>query len=518
MQESYEKGVATRSASSFALGAVRCLAKRKHRVPWTHMVVTLPRLDERTRVRVALWTRVAVLALGLTIQNGYPQGSGPRDVTALAIDPSTPATLYAGTFEGGVFKSTNGGNSWTTINSGLTSTRVFALAIDPSTPATLYAGTGGSGVFKSTNGGTTWQPTGANIFLMVGGGQALAIDRFTPATLYAGNFFGVFKSTNGGTSWTDVNTGLPTNPSVNALAIDPFTSATLYAGTDDRVFKSTNGGTSWNPFDSGLTGRSVRALIIDPTTPATLYAGASFPGNNFTGGGVFKSTNGGNSWTDTSSGLTATHVAALAIDPATPATLYAGTNGGRAARNFFKSTNGGTSWTDTSSGLPLNTNVNALAIDPSTPATLYAGIGDLLFGTGGVFKSTNGGATWQLTGTGVPPCTYTLSPSSQSFSANFGLGGVNVTTEPICQWNAASNDSFLAIRGFPAGISGANGNGGFVYSVEANTSSSQRTGTLTIAGQTFTVTQAGNPTSSAHSITGLLDAAGRYNQKLWMRA
>ena len=131
----------------------------------------------RSLQQAAFWALAAALALGTTIQNGYAQGGGPPggDVRALAIDPSNPATLYAGTNGGGVFKSTNGGTSWTVSNSGLTGfsgAQVLALAIDPSNPATLYAGTftcngpgcsnGASGAFKSTNGGTTWQPTGAN--------------------------------------------------------------------------------------------------------------------------------------------------------------------------------------------------------------------------------------------------------------------------------------------------------------------------------------------------------------------
>ncbi|MFA5873549.1 MAG: hypothetical protein WC832_06260, partial [Anaerolineales bacterium] len=67
-------------------------------------------------------------------------------VRALAIDPTTPSTLYAGTY-GGVFKSTNGGGNWSALNTGLTNTDVYALAIDPTTPSTLYAGTHGGGVF-----------------------------------------------------------------------------------------------------------------------------------------------------------------------------------------------------------------------------------------------------------------------------------------------------------------------------------------------------------------------------------
>ena len=77
------------------------------------------------------------------------------DVRALAIDPITPRTLYAGTYGGGVFKSTDAGATWSAANTGLDSTGVTALAIDPNTPSTLYAGTGG-GVFKSTDAGATW--------------------------------------------------------------------------------------------------------------------------------------------------------------------------------------------------------------------------------------------------------------------------------------------------------------------------------------------------------------------------
>ena len=117
----------------------------------------------RSLRRAAFWALAAALALGTTIQNGYAQGGPPGEsVGSLTIDPSTPATLYAGTAGFGAFKSTNGGTSWSAVNSGLTARFVHTLAIDPSTPATLYAGTNGGGVFKSTNGGATWQPTGAN--------------------------------------------------------------------------------------------------------------------------------------------------------------------------------------------------------------------------------------------------------------------------------------------------------------------------------------------------------------------
>src|SRR5437016_2862110 len=125
------------------------------------------RLGESSGTREAAMTapRVSLpfllLALILSILGGARRADagwtaiGPEGgtVTALAINPATPTTLYAGTFSGaGVFKSTNGGASWTAINSGLpgpqVAAHVLALAIDPATPTTLYAGTN-NGVFKS---------------------------------------------------------------------------------------------------------------------------------------------------------------------------------------------------------------------------------------------------------------------------------------------------------------------------------------------------------------------------------
>ena len=136
---------------------------------------------------------IGLLALFTTSQAGLVSAgtnvwtsNGPEGGTiyALAIDPATPATLYAGTWGGGVFKSTNGGGNWSAVNTGLTNTTVRALAIDPVTPATLYAGTDGGGVFKSTNGGANW--SAANTGLTDTYVRALAIDPVTPATLYAG--------------------------------------------------------------------------------------------------------------------------------------------------------------------------------------------------------------------------------------------------------------------------------------------------------------------------------------------
>jgi photosystem II stability/assembly factor-like uncharacterized protein len=282
-----------------------------------------------------------------------------KTIYCLAIDPLTPATLYAGVYGEGLFKTTDGGQSWRPADTGLTSVVIQSLVIDPNTPTTLYAGTGNSGVFKSMDGGATWQI--ANIGLKNSTIAALAIDPANPTTLYAGTSGGgVFKSVYGGTSWNAANTGL-SQPYVSALAIDPSSSNTIYAGTLEGVSKSTDGGAHWTAASTGLAGIHVVALAIDPVTPTTIYAGTYSRG-------LFKSTDGGATWNAANNGLTGTDVLAVAIDPERPATLYAGTF----QLGVFESTDGGASWSTLRNGMPANV-VNALVIDPESPATLYAG-------------------------------------------------------------------------------------------------------------------------------------------------
>jgi photosystem II stability/assembly factor-like uncharacterized protein len=295
-----------------------------------------------------------------------------ESINTLAIDPQTPTTLYAGANGGGVFKSTDRGSSWSAINRGITYTGINALAIDPQAPTTLYAASEYGGVYKSIDGGQVWVSVNNGIALPF----ALAINPQTPTTLYAGSlsdpFYvepnGVFKSTDSGETWSNV--GLD---DIRALIIDPQSPSTLYAGrayvhdvsTYGGIYKTTDGGATWEALKIDLTyTRSdgvintylVGSLAINPKAPTTIYAA--------TGGGVFKSSDGGESW----SKITELGDSALAIDPQMPAVLYAGTGNS----GVFKSTDGGESWSAFNTGL-TNLDVNALAIDPQNPRILYAG-------------------------------------------------------------------------------------------------------------------------------------------------
>jgi photosystem II stability/assembly factor-like uncharacterized protein len=340
-----------------------------------------------------------------------PADAGP--VISLAVDPSAPETVYAGTghtatLAGTVFKSTNGGTSWGPANSGLPDLFIRSLVIDPQTPSTIYAGTSG-GVFKSVNGGESWGVV--NNGLTVLSVVALAIDPQNPSVLYTGTTAGlgngVFKTVNGGGSWTPVGTGLP-NGIVGALAVDPQTPANVYAGTQFGLFKSTTGGTagSWTSMNAGFTSPAppgINALAIDPSTPATLYAG--------TGGvGVFKSTNGAATWTAATSGITSSLINGLALDSTRPNVLYAATSSAR----VFRTTNGGSSWTPLAIGLTLPT-IESIAIS-ATGTCLHAG-SNSNGATGAVFDFAIVAGCGPLPPP-IPPLVAAVLPSSRSVQVN----------------------------------------------------------------------------------------------------
>jgi photosystem II stability/assembly factor-like uncharacterized protein len=142
--------------------------------------------------------------------------NGPNGgrVNAIAVDPSTPTTVYAATDGGGFFKSLDSGTTWTPISAGvdeLASPTMTGIAVDPATPARVYAtaslGLDG-GVFRSTDAGASWSFTSLRFL------DALAIDPATPSTLYAVGD-GVLKSSDAGANWTTVQPG-----SFQCVAID----------------------------------------------------------------------------------------------------------------------------------------------------------------------------------------------------------------------------------------------------------------------------------------------------------
>ena len=231
-----------------------------------------------------------------------PKGLG---ILSLAINPSAPATLYAGQMGSGgngVYQSIDSGGNWQQINNGLSNPDIRAITRSKNTGHPLY-GEQLRSIQNHRRGSELeqcWHRPDHSTIL------SLAVDPSTPATLYAGTYGGTFKSTDGGAHWSGINNGLVSN-FVYTLAVDPGKPATLYAGTYMGVYKSTNGGDTWSPANDGMADAWVFALAFDPNTSTTIYAG--------TDEGVYKTMDGGVHWTAINSGLTSLDIQALAVDP-----------------------------------------------------------------------------------------------------------------------------------------------------------------------------------------------------------
>ncbi len=276
-----------------------------------------------------------------------------------------------------------GANRWTSSGP---ADAVISLAIDPTNPQIVYAGSVQTGLLQTVNGGRSWRiSSGVSGYV-----SAIAVDPGTPEIVYAATQDGLLKSTDAGISWDRSLPGLrlPSSATVFSLTIDPADPSVVYAGSDVGLFRSADAGLNWtsNQYFEALY---VSSLLFDPLKPSKLYASdleSDFDYSLFSP--VSTSTDDGKTWKKSGTVPGGVNPGAFVIDPLNPSTFFAGVANGHQENpaGFYKSTDGGATWFLASTDLELS---SALVIDPTNPATLYAGTFD-----NGVYRSTDGGSTW----------------------------------------------------------------------------------------------------------------------------
>jgi len=240
--------------------------------------------------------------------NRLPPGTGELDwarlrPTRIAFAPSDPSIVYAATLHApadpdmplpedwrldgmGVYRSTDGGQTWEPANDNMTEgLGLGCIAVDPTDPQIVYAGAYfDRGLFKTTNGGATWTTINEGLPQPYGYFDAIAVDPANPQVVYAGGRRGVFKSTNGGASWAQLTAGLDPLGGATAIAVDPTNSQVVYVGTSRLgVFCTNDGGTRFQPLRQGLdeAGNLAIADLSLSADGTVLYAAV-------TGGGVYR--------------------------------------------------------------------------------------------------------------------------------------------------------------------------------------------------------------------------------------
>ena len=397
-------------------------------------------MKEQTNGTFAVvWVAVTVILIGLVPQlradehaepnkSGWVQTNGPYGGEILTIYAAPKGVLFVGTEGAGVFRSTDRGNSWAPLNTGLHYepgegfTGVTALVQKGDT---FYTGTRRT-LYASTDGGNTWHPVSSFQAHESISGIVVIGNRIYVGTLNTG----VWYSDDDGNSWLQVNDGFGPGLIRELSSIG----TTLVAGVGDRIFRkrtnademsavhddfvlqqidsfaamgdllyvggnvrnggglfvSNDEGDSWTRISVKEMKHTIMALAV---FGGTLYAGTY-------GSGVFRSDDKGKSWTPVNKGLTDRTVSTLLA--VNEDTVFAGTSEG----GIFRTMDGGDSWVEVNTGL-TNTSVGGLAV---IGKTIYAGMSERLV------RSVNGGESWQ-------PVKFSLMPSEYLFSTLSVSGG-----------------------------------------------------------------------------------------------
>jgi photosystem II stability/assembly factor-like uncharacterized protein len=390
-------------------------------------------------------------------------GEAGIPVLSLVIDQWKPSTLFAGTRGRGMFRSTDGGATWSPIVSASDATFSFAevydIEIDLQKPDVLYAAVSGTGVVRSTNAGITWtrltpevSPTGSAVThvlvretagneLLYGTAsgavfrstdrgdtwaqvrRGLEVDRIfslasarkASETVFAGTMNGAFRSTDFGTTWNPVDDKLPRVPTSVALPRSALDQTVFFYGEGLGVIASPDSAKTWAPAQRGLGGSTVTQILGD-RSGERLYASV--------GTTVFRHDRASGSWVPAGSGLTGGRVAAFAFDPDSAAGMYSATPAG-----VYRSSDGGALWR----AVPRRLSVAPVFLDT------HPTIGTRVFASGeqGFFVSTDRGNSWgqvKPLGNRFSVRSLTFAPTNAGIIFGAGTTGVIYTTDGGIEW------------------------------------------------------------------------------------
>jgi photosystem II stability/assembly factor-like uncharacterized protein len=353
-------------------------------------------VDRRLVPRAVLPTLLAALSAAAAVRPAPAawRSEGPElgAVVDLAVDPAAPETVYAATSHGGVFRSDDFGRHWRPTGGDIVGWPLEWIEVDRAAPATLWVGVdtpGEPALWRSLDRGASWErvvdrvsrgelgnlhPTGVRIAFA----PSRSGDIWVPST----NLH--YRSRDGGKTWSDFR--VP-GQDAYAIAVDPSEPDVVWAGGSGDSYhlsRTDDGGRSWRPVGRGLERNGVKAIVADPERPGTVYVATGFSR-------LYKSTDRGESFVELPSPAGATaDLYRIVLEPRGSGALWLATESG-----LFRSGDGGESWSDADDGTGRYL-VRSVAFDPRDPRRMLAAMAG-----GGVYRSEDGGGSWSPSSSGL---------------------------------------------------------------------------------------------------------------------